>query len=122
VTRLFQIVGIILLVLWAPITTHCYLEKVPGLEFLKCDGDTPQKDCSEDSCSVIEKASYKIANPHTEVPAPPVSLGFDMAFVDRVPVQPSQALIPIPGPEDIPQGWQFSFRTALLPRAPTFAS
>ena len=37
VKRSLQVIGIVLAVLWLPITAHCSLETLPGFEFLLCE-------------------------------------------------------------------------------------
>jgi hypothetical protein len=121
VKRLHQIVGLVLLVLWVPITAHCTLENVPGLEFLKCATDSDQgKDCKGDSCTQLESATYKISDTHTDfLPSAFTAL---FAFVMAEFPADEQPIAIIEAPPEISCSWQFSFRTALPPRAPSFVS
>ena len=112
------------LALWLPATNHCRLESIPGLEFLRCASDTENgSDCDGDGCDTVEKGFYKIENDRPIVPAP--------VLVAIVSPAPLLAESPAPGlvngqltsaPPELLKVWQFSFRTALLPRAPSIAS
>src|SRR6185295_6551715 len=117
----FQIVGLVLLVLWVPITVHCTLESVPGLEFLKCATDADQgKDCEGDSCTQLESATYKISDTHADF-LPPAFASLFAFLIFELPVdeQPTTVIETLP---EISSSWQFSYRTALPPRAPSFVS
>ena len=120
VSRLLQLIAVLLALLWLPITAHCSLETLPGLEFLECESDASKKDCEEDACAQIERPSYKISDTETIVPEPQLAIWFELIFPREVPVdspQPSTA-----APPEISPGWQFLFRVALPPRAPSFVS
>ena len=118
--RLFHIVGLVLLVLWVPITSHCMLENVRGLEFLKCPTDTPDGAPCQDECSQLESASYKISDTHTDFL--PAVLTEILTFVILEFPADEQPINVIETPPEIPPSWQFIFRTALAPRAPSFVS
>jgi hypothetical protein len=120
VKRMLQLTAILLAALWLPITAHCSLETLPGLEFLLCESDTSENDCSEDVCAQIERPGYKVSDTETLVPEPQLTLWFDLVFTETIPAdspQPSTA-----SPAEIPFAWQFSFRAALPPRAPSLVS
>lgn len=114
------------MVLWVPITSHCTWEDLSGLQLFKCvdassHGDAPLKsDCGNDGCSEVENGPYKISDTRTDfqpfefvAPLPVPVLEFP---VDE---QPTTVITTSP---EIPSGWQFSYRTALPPRAPSFVS
>ncbi len=119
--RLLQIVGLVLAVLWMPIVSHCAWENVPALQFFKCATDTPEKsDCGDDGCAQLETATYKVADTSTAVPVLLLMLSIPVTFVERLP---AEQLSPVTAaPPEVPAGWQFSFRTALPPRAPSLVS
>lgn len=118
-----------LVALWVPATLHCQLEELPGLQFLACcdHGETAphqDDDCRTDSCAMVEGGLYKTNN--SKVTAAPM--------VSRLVVNPVVTLSANPlstglrshlasdkSPE-LPVTWQFSRRTALPPRAPSFVS
>jgi hypothetical protein len=121
VKRLLNLFGIFLALAWVPITSHCVLEKLPGLQFFQCASDTQQEsDCNGDSCAQVETASYKVSKTQTSVPLPPLTVLLQVSLVEILPAQ--QPLPATAAPPEIPKGWQFSFRTALAPRAPSFVS
>ena len=118
--------------LWVAAGSHCRLEVLPGFEFLSCcqhqnAEQTPthhEKDCDEDGCAAIELGFYKLE------PTQPASLGPVLGLVAwLVPVldvcRPSPSDLPAfasCSPPELPRLWQFSQRTALPPRAPSFVS
>jgi hypothetical protein len=121
-----KLTALVFLVLWVPVTAHCSLEKVPGLEFLQCASDTAgDSNCEGDSCQTIESGFYKISDNTCIVRVP--------AFYVILFTVPSQTVIqhlsahPCPRtqssfPPDLPQSWQFISRTALPVRAPSIVS
>ena len=102
---------------------------MPGFSFLQwcCGGDTtPEQnhDCSQDSCCAVESGFYKIEDNPTVRPA----LAFLMAFAgwDWL-IEPSAPSAPdfLPAssaPPELPRFWQFHYRTALPPRAPSLTA
>lgn len=106
---------------WGPIASHCAWENVPGLQIFKCATDTPEKsDCDDDGCAQLETATYKVADTSTPVPVLLLTLSIQFASVELLPAEQSSPVTA--APLEIPAGWQFSFRTALPPRAPSFVS
>lgn len=124
------IVVLTLAALWLPVSVHCQLEQLPGLEFLSCcnheDTTAPHQDddCKGDACAVVESGLYKTEERQISLPAP-----------DWMPVASYCALRPEAcfcaevrsshqgtAPPELSRVWQFSFRTALLPRAPSVVS
>jgi len=115
--------------LWLPVSAHCQLENIPGLEFLQCDDDAKsengsRKDCRDTGCCAVEKAQYKSELHRVTLPSPvllPVALtpGFD-----TVTILPAQVSVDIleAAPPHLPRPWQFSLRAALPVRAPSLAS
>ena len=120
-----------LVAFWVLVTNHCRLENIPGFAFLACE--TPvdasphqPSDCGdEDACADVESGLYKsednyVAGKRVELASAP----FAFALNPHIP-SPELATKHIP-PESVPQElahtWQFSFRTALSPRAPSVIS
>jgi hypothetical protein len=121
VRRLLNLFGIFLALAWVPITSHCTWENLAGLQFFQCASDTQQEsDCNGDSCAQVESASYKVSETQTSVPIPPSTVLFQISLLEILPAQ--QPLPATAAPSEIPKGWQFCFRTALAPRAPSFVS
>ena len=109
---------------WLLAVNHCILERLPGLAFLQCEGDKAGKpDCADDSCATVEKATYKTESGKIAISAPSVLL----ANIFAAPVQAEQDNFdfaggtPATAPE-LPATWQFSYRTAAPPRAPSVIS
>jgi hypothetical protein len=113
---------------WLAASNHCRLELVPGLSFLACceqgDGAPLQdKDCETDGCAAVEGAFYKNEDPQPPVSAPPL-----VALTTLLPLlsgEPSPVGCPINSdtiPLELPVTWQFSFRAAAPPRAPSLVS
>ena len=116
---------LVLALLWAPITWHCQLEAVPLLEFLTCcdheEPDAPHQDadCETDGCAVVESGNYKTPEPQLFV-SPPLAVSF-VAAIRFWSDADSEAIAATPPPVDC-RIWQFTFRTALPPRAPNLFS
>jgi hypothetical protein len=98
------------------------LENIRGLEFLKCATDTPEnnKQCDGDACSQLESATYKVSDTHADFLPPALTEIF--AFVILEFRADEQLITVIETPPEIPCSWQFFFRTALPPRAPSSVS
>ena len=120
-----------LLALWLPASNHCRLELLPGLDFLTCcthdvpDADTHHKDdCQTDSCETVEAGLYKTESHRVMVPAPVLvlvaSITPDLETLTRA--QPLSIAAPGTYPPELPKVWQFTFRAAAPPRAPSIAS
>jgi len=117
-----------LVVLWVPLTMHCRLESLPGMEFLVCcpqEDSVPHQDsdCDDDACAVVESASYKTENNRVAIPTPVlVPALFLTPLLSLEVVFAANLLVFEASPPELPATWQFSFRTALPPRAPSFVS
>jgi hypothetical protein len=132
VSWLTQSVAVVLLALWLPATLHCRLENIPGLEFLSCcqheDAEkTPahhEQDCANDGCAAVESGFYKQEKPQ-DAPAKPVLALMTLPGLS-LDKGPQDDLVSIFGifssPPELAQSWQFSCRTALPPRAPSFVA
>jgi hypothetical protein len=122
-----QCVLVVLLALWVPATVHCDLEIIPSLSFLNCT-DTqggPHSDagCGEDSCAEVESASYRLEDNPSPIllPVATALLTVLLAAEAEVPTGLDRVLDPATF-DGSPQGWRFSCRAALPPRAPCFIS
>jgi len=117
-------------VLWLPISVHCELEEIPALQFLSCcpdDDAAPHQDddCETDGCAVVESGLYKTEERRASLPAPILVFCVVSNWLAAAPVAPEPAIFdlpPVSPPPEISVGWHFSFRTALLPRPPSFVS
>lgn len=121
--------GSLLALSWALLTSHCQVEAMPGFEFLRCAPDSHQSDesgdpCKDNGCCAIESAQYYAPRQYEVVPVIVVGLApldnFD-AVERSLPKDISLGILTAAPPE-LPRSWQFSLRTALLPRAPSVIS
>ena len=114
---------------WLPVSAHCQLESVPGLEFLRCAVDTQSssgtsKDCGDSGCCAAEKSQYKTEQHRLTLPSP------DLLAISLVPLLTSTKSLPdevslgilTAAPPQLLKTWQFTSRTALPVRAPSIAS
>jgi len=118
--------------LWVAVGSHCLLESLAGFDFFSCEQhagaqNSPahsDRDCGDDGCWAIESGSYQAQKP-LNAPARPV-----LKLVAGLPVLPDPRLegctgqppAASPAPPELTRLWQFSQRSALPPRAPTFVS
>ena len=119
---------LLLTLLWAAASNHCKLEQVPGLSFLACTDhaeETPQQDrgCDTDGCS-FEVQLYKTETAQASMPAPVLLFTFFLSplFDELVAPSTTSHILPDAAPVVLTRVWQFSYRTALPPRAPSLLS
>ena len=114
-----------LALLWVPITAHCKLELIPGLEFLQCAGDTSTKsDCEGDSCQTVESGAYKTQDNDDLVPLPVLALDVSalVPFTEPFDLESGRLNLFTVSPLELPGCWQFLLRTAPRVRAPSIPS
>jgi hypothetical protein len=113
--------------LWLPVSAHCQLESIPGMDFLRCGDETPAshqpaRDCSD--CCAIEKSQYRADHVRLTIPTPdllPVLFTSVVSAADTLPAEVSLVILTV-APPDLPQRWHFLSRAALPVRAPSLAS
>ncbi len=118
-----------LAIFWPVATIHCPLESLPGMDFLVCcahDEAAPHQDsdCETDGCSLIESGLYKTQKGKISLlssPAGTVAL-LPLGAEERLPSGAAHFVRGSSPPPELAKSWQFFRRTALLPRAPSFAS
>ena len=129
VRRIRTIVAVLLAIIWLPAVSCCLID-ASGL-FGKQDccekehshpGSIPGN-CDQ-PCGLLASASYL---PHQDQPIVPAPLGtlFLAVVLFHVAPQPPVGVglnIPATAPPEVAAHWQFSFRAALPPRAPSFVS
>jgi hypothetical protein len=113
---------------WLPVSAHCQLETVPGLEFLACKttapASNPDSHCGDDGCCSAEKSEYKSEQLRLTLPLPdllPVSLTPILDAANSLPAEVSVGILTA-APPQLRKTWQFASRTALPARAPSIAS
>jgi len=117
---------VLLAVSWLPLTAHCQLESISGLNFLRCQSaeescPTESSHCDRAACCGWESGQCRLPQsqplPLAEALGkivPPTLNGFEKRVPVGVTLAIESASSPIPA---LP--WQFSLRAALLPRAPS---
>ena len=114
--------------LWVPITAHCQLEAVTGLEFLRCPADSDHKcnnkEACGDDCCQVESGHYQITRNQNIAPAVFLLLAELDILADYQLPKAASALPELPSvsPPELRVTWQFMARTALPVRAPSLAS
>lgn len=118
-----------LLGLWLGATNHCKLEEIPGLNFLICcdhEGAAPHQDndCDTDGCAQVEEGLYKTEDSKVAGLSPVLVLAICLRLGSEEQAWPQSVLADFltVAPPELPVTWQFSFRTALPPRAPSLVS
>jgi len=114
---------------WLPLAAHCRLESLPGLAFLSC---ADEKACHQGTdspgsgeCCSFESAEYFLPSHQPDVsPALVLALPPFESPTELVRGLPESVALGVltAAPPDLPASWQFAFRTALPPRAPSLAS
>lgn len=130
VNRLKGILSVIVLALWASCTIRCELEMFASAKASSCcnageesGGGAPASSPDHCVCSVIASGGYVV-----QKSAPLAALAPDAILVFTVAAESEAALREavvedlIFAPPELPKIWQFSLRTALPPRAPSFVS
>src|SRR4026208_607345 len=113
---------VITLGLWFSAANHCRLESIPGLEFLRCASEADSSsNCESDGCETVENGYYKTESSRTIVPAPAIVVALLSLEQPVAPISARQIEF-ASAPPELPRIWQFSLRTARLPRAPSVAS
>jgi hypothetical protein len=126
------VLAILIATLWVAAGAHCRLEALAGFHFLSCEDQTEaanspvhsEKDCGSDGCWVIESGSYQAQKPLTAPAKPLLALVAGTLALPDLTQEASSGLVVTasPAPPELSRLWQFSRRTALPPRAPTFLS
>ena len=121
--------ALLLALAWAPLMSHCALETVPGLKFLRCasEGQTPASapgHCDGTSCCAVESGVYQAPSHQQIVPAFALALLSFCAVADagyppspRVPVD-----LLTSAPPELATAWQFTSRASPPCRAPSLVS
>jgi hypothetical protein len=122
VSKLKKVMAVVALALWGLATMHCDLEHVPGLKFLAwCHSpDAAAKQTSDDGCCVVESALYKVEQHEVVVPMPVLALSLLLPAWEMTSAlsEPQPVRLDF-SPAELPRLWQFFYRTALPPRAPS---
>ena len=120
---------LVVLALWSLAANHCKLEQLTAFAFLQCSDDCASglphsgKNSDTDSCASVESDNYTAKAGQLSVPAPVIgNAPVALIFSANLPLDFANIFAAQPPPPELPCGWQFVFRTASPPRAPSFAS
>ena len=120
---------VMLVALWALASNHCRLELVSGLSFMACSQQNDcagqqDKDCETDGCATVENQFYKAETTQQSMPAPVLLFAFFLnPLLDELAIPEGVShVLPDAAPTELARVWQFSYRTALPPRAPSLLS
>jgi hypothetical protein len=126
VNWLHRIMAMVMLALWLPAASLCLAECAGFIERGDCcpDESSSHTDAAAHPCCLLASGNYKSNTHRTLVVAPDASATAQVPSMtlDAPPSAESVPPSPSPSPPDLPVPWQFSFRAALSPRAPSFAS
>jgi hypothetical protein len=124
------ILTLLLAIIWLPLTSHCLLlESASNLAVLACcDHESTPNDhtngCDSDACSIVEDVQYRCSEDRIVVPAVDRLAAIEIPLPLEPDLNPIQQLAQ-PHQDDWLESrshCQFSLRTALPPRAPSFVS
>ncbi len=120
---------VLLALLWAAASNHCKLEQIPEWDFLACcnhEDTAPHQDddCATDGCATVENQLYKTETAQISVAAPTLLFATFLCplWAESSNPQTVSLVLPDAAPAELSRVWQFSYRTALPPRAPSIAS
>ena len=123
------VLAVLLALAWVPLTAHCQIESLAGMELLSCQsaGETPTSSgshCADSSCCAWESAQYHL--PQNQAPSliPMFAVVLQVLISvqdDNRPVRVCQSLLKTAPPE-MPKIWQFVLRASLPVRAPSLVS
>ena len=122
-SRLKTILATLLFACWIPATSWCYLERAAWIP--DTDDGTPVGESSQTApCWNVAPAVYKLV--HDQRERAPMPVRMCMPLSGPFQITPPQNLICCVefgvSPPELCKSWQFSFRAASVPRAPSFAS
>jgi hypothetical protein len=126
VNWLHRIVAVVMLAAWMPAASLCLAECAGLVERGDCCADESggKSDAAAHPCCFLASGLYKSHDNQTFVTAPDALATAQV--LSPISVAPSSSVLASPpptvSPPDLPVTWQFSFRAALPPRAPSLAS
>ena len=121
-----KILVLALVAAWSLAANHCKLEQLPGLDFLQCvefvdAAEHSGGDCEKDGCASLESGFYKSENARLAAPLP-IGIALVLFCPENLPPVAKNNPALNSASAEIPLSWQFVFRTASPPRAPSFVS
>ena len=118
--------AMVILALWMPATSLCLAECAGLIERGDCcpDESSGKADAAAHPCCFLASGHYK-SHDYRPLMIAPIDLAtaqVPFLISSAAPSERLAAIWPSPSPPDLPVTWQFSFRAALPPRAPSLAS
>lgn len=126
------IVTLLLVTFWVPVSSHVFLESAGLIHQRHADHDddstgshehtTDGHDAADGHCT-LSSTHVSVPVPHA-VATPVLNYLLDLGWTSElhVDLQPSGLAPPGTAPPQLSHRWQFFFRTALPPRAPSLIS
>jgi hypothetical protein len=129
VQRIKTVVALVLALVWLPAVSCCLIDASGWLGKQDCcskehSHSVPDPGNCDKPCGALASATYLLQQDELLLLAPVSVVLFDCAFA-LMEVQRPAGIgrhLPATAPPELAGHWQFSFRTALSPRAPSFAS
>ena len=123
--RIKVAVTMLLLALWVPLTSHSLMEQLEWIHQERGHSHSDSGDADHDAADGlcrIESNDCPLTTPHFETALFAVPLDASPGRVGDAECLIFGAGLAPPGaaPAELVQNWQFVFRTALSPRAPSF--
>lgn len=120
---------VLLALVWVPLTSHCRIEALPGLEFFRCatEAQAPVEQgdpCAEGGCCALEAAQYHAPRPDDALPTSLLGLLISDAFGVVERSLPPEVWVGVltAAPPELSVSWLFYVHAAPRPRAPSFVS
>jgi hypothetical protein len=127
VNRLKTVVSLIVLALWATCTLRCEIEILAHSAAMSCcdeAGDESNQAPAQPKhcvCSFIQSGGFISEKSDISMPLPNDALFIAIASPQADDSLPAPAEL-ILSPPELAKSWQFSYRAAAPPRAPSFVS
>ena len=124
-----HVMAMMMLALWLPATSLCLVERAGWISNDNCcpsSSEEPQSSqpSGDSACCALASGSYKLGDQQGLTTNPPVGTAVILTRLAELASLPhaSPAIARKPIPPELSVTWQFSFRTALPPRAPALVS
>jgi len=119
----------VLALVWLPAASCCLIDESGLLGKRDCcskerSQSAPGPGGCDKPCGALASAAYLPQEDHQHL-IPPANVPLFKCSIDKTEVRRLAGIgrdLPATAPPELAGHWQFSFRTALPPRAPTFAS
>lgn len=119
-------IAMVMLAAWMPAASLCLAECTGLVKRGDCcpEESSGSADAAAHSCCLLASGNYKSDAHRPLLVAPDALANPQLLSLVSVAFLSSNLALPLPAlsPPELPVTWQFSFRTALPPRAPSLAS